>query len=182
MGILMFVFGSLYLVLPALIANMAPVFVKKVRFLDYPLDFGSKWKGKEILGAHKTWRGLFFGIFFGIIMAFVQKLLFSVGFFNDLSIIDYAHTNFVMLGFLLGFGALFGDAVKSLFKRRLEISSGKSWIPFDQIDFVVGSLLFLSIIYVPDWKNIAILLVIVPLLHILVNHIGYYLGINKVKW
>jgi CDP-diglyceride synthetase len=42
-----------------------------------------------------------------------------------------------------------GDAVKSFFKRRLGITPGKSWFPFDQLDFVLGAILFVSIIKFP---------------------------------
>jgi CDP-2,3-bis-(O-geranylgeranyl)-sn-glycerol synthase len=45
------------------------------------------------------------------------------------------------LGFLLGLGAMAGDAAKSFFKRRLGIAPGHPWIPFDQIDFQIGALL-----------------------------------------
>jgi len=162
---------------------MAPPLFKKVKFLNYPLDFGKKWKNKPILGNHKTWRGIFFGVIVSIIIVALQKLMFiKFQFFQEASIIDYTQFNFVLLGFLLGFGALLGDSVESFFKRRQNIKSGKPWIPWDQLDFVIGSLLFLSIVYSPSWQVILALLITVPFLHIATNHIGYYVGINKSKW
>ncbi|MBU2561993.1 MAG: CDP-2,3-bis-(O-geranylgeranyl)-sn-glycerol synthase [Nanoarchaeota archaeon] len=173
----------MYLLLPALLANMAPPLFKKMRFLDYPVDFGAKWKGKPLFGSHKTYRGLFFGIIAAIITSYVQSVLFSSsGWLRQASLIDYSAHNFVILGVLLGFGALFGDIVKSFFKRRVNVKPGRPWIPFDQLDFVVGALLFLAFVYVPSWKVVLFLLVVVPILHILTNHIGFYLGINKSKW
>jgi CDP-2,3-bis-(O-geranylgeranyl)-sn-glycerol synthase len=162
---------------------MAPVFFKKLDFLDYPVDFNKKWKGKPLLGSHKTIRGFFFGILLSIIVVYIQKLLFgSIEFFRNLSLLDYSAHNFLILGILLGFGALFGDAVESLFKRRAGIKPGKSWIPLDQLDFVIGALVFLAIVYIPPWQVIIMLLIIVPILHIAANHAGYYLGINDTKW
>jgi len=47
--------------------------------------------------------------------------------------------------FSICFGALLGDIVESFFKRRKGIERGKDWIPFDQLDFIIG-VLFLSFI------------------------------------
>ena len=133
--------------LPAIIANMAPVFAAKLPVLSgwsYPLDFFYTFRGQRVLGDHKTIRGLIAGI----------------------------------LGFLLGFGALAGDAIKSFFKRALNIAPGKPWFPFDQLDSVLGALLSAAL-YLPftgiDW-----LIVIVGgvAVHLLVVVIGYTLGIR----
>ncbi|MBN1544573.1 CDP-2,3-bis-(O-geranylgeranyl)-sn-glycerol synthase [Candidatus Woesearchaeota archaeon] len=173
----------MYMLLPALLANLVPPLFRKVNFLGYPVDLGARWKGKPLFGSHKTYRGLFFGITAAIIIAYVQSVLFSSsGWLRQASLIDYSAHNFVILGMLLGFGALFGDLVKSFFKRRVGVKPGKPWIPFDQLDFVVGALLFLALVYIPSWKVMLFLLVVVPILHILTNHIGFYLGINKSKW
>jgi len=85
----------------------------------------------------------------------------------------------LLLGFLLGFGALFGDVVESFFKRQFNVKPGKPFIPFDQIDFLVGAWLFLLFVYVPSWQVIVILLVMGILLHLLSNIIGYLIGVNK---
>ena len=173
---------SLYLILPGLIANLIPPLVKRINFLNYPLDFGLKIRNIRIFGDHKTFRGLFFGLGFGIIIALIQYLIYSEGYLHFWLLIDFNSTNWFLLGFLIGFGALFGDVVKSFFKRRMCIASGKPWIPFDQLDFVVGMLLFLSVIYVPNLSTVVILMFVVPLIHIATNHVGFYLGINKKKW
>lgn len=59
---------------------------------------------------------------------------------------------------------------------------GSQWIPFDQLDFVVGGLVFILPIYQPSWQVWLVLLIVSPLLHILTNRLGFYLGIKKVKW
>lgn len=162
---------------------MVPPLVRKVPFLAYPVDFGLKWKGKPLLGSHKTFRGLFFGVLVAVIVCYLQKVLFTYcAWCRQASLLDYSGLNFLLFGFLMGFGALFGDMVESLLKRRRGIGSGRPWIPWDQVDFVIGSLLFLAIVFVPSWQTIVFLLIVVPLLHIATNHIGFYLGINKSKW
>lgn len=177
------VLKSLYLLLPALIANMVPPLCRHVGFLDTPVDFGKKWKGKRIFGDHKTFRGFAFGILFAGLIAGAQKWAYlDYAFFRDFSIIPYGDHSAIILGILMGFGALAGDAVESFFKRRVNIRPGKPWIPFDQLDFVIGALLLLFIVFIPPWQVIVILLTVVPVLHILTNHIGYYIGVNKSKW
>jgi CDP-2,3-bis-(O-geranylgeranyl)-sn-glycerol synthase len=182
-GIVFFVLECWYLMLPGMLANMAPPLVKRVHFLDYPVDFGMKLRGRPILGSHKTFRGLFFGILVAVIIVFFQGLLFQGSvFFQGFSLFDYSQHNFVVVGLLMGFGPLFGDAVKSFFKRQAGVGPGRPWIPFDQVDFVLGWLLFTAIVYVPPWQVALTLLLTVPLLHIATNHIGYYMGVNKSKW
>ena len=178
---LQLIISTLYFMLPAYFANMAPVLFKNhFKFLAKPLDFNRKIKGERILGSHKTLRGLVAGIVFGIITAFIQYLLYRVPYFAGISLIDYS--NWFWIGLLIGAGAVIGDSVKSFFKRRANVKPGGKWIPFDQLDFVVGALLFVSIVYVPSIGVIIAALIISFLLHITANHIGYYLGIRKVRW
>ena len=83
---------------------------------------------------------------------------------------------------MLGGGALIGDAVESFFKRQIGVSHGNPWIPFDQIDYTIGAILFGSIFYFPGFWNSVILIVVSAVLHILVNHIGFCLKIRSTKW
>jgi len=169
-----------YLMIPVYFANMTPVFTRKINFLNYPVDFNKKFKGKPILGSHKTFRGFFFGILAGIIITYIQFLLQRYPAFASISLFDYS--NWIVIGFLLGCGSLIGDSTKSFFKRRANIKPGKPFIPWDQLDYSIGSLLFISFIYLLPWEIIITTLVLNFLLHIVANHLGYYLKIRKVKW
>ncbi len=170
-----FILSALYLALPAYIANMAPVLAKKWN-LPFGAPISRKW-----FGASKTYRGFIFGIIGAILMVFLQNLLLSVDFFENLSLIDYSN-NTIFLGFLFGFGALFGDLVKSFFKRRLHRPPGSPFVPFDQMDFIIGALI---LIYwyqpIPD-EIIIFLLIITPFLHFMVNVVGYLLKIKDRWW
>jgi len=169
-----------YFMLPAYFANMAPVIVKKINFLKYPIDFWHKINNKPIFGKNKTFRGLFFGVLFAIVIAYIQYYFYNNGVFVDLAFTDYS--NWLLIGVLMGFGAIFGDVVESFVKRQLDYPPGKPFVPFDQTDFVIGALVFVyPIINLGVWKVIAIILLSL-VLHISVNHFAFYTRIRNEKW
>ena len=165
-----------YFMLPAYIANMAPVLSRKFK-RNFPLDFNLKLRGERLFGSHKTLLGSFFGIINAIMIAFIQHIIFTK---TGFGLINYS--DWLSVGLLLGAGAIFGDAIKSFFKRRFNILPGKSWFPFDQIDFVIGALLFVSLMYFPGWFESFIIIIISGSGHIVVNHSAFYLKIRKEKW
>jgi len=169
----------LWLFLPAAIANITAWFLRSVNFVNYPLDCGYKFRGKALLGNNKTFRGFLFGILAAIITAIVQRLFYQQ--LNSFSIIDYTKTNPILLGFLLGFGALFGDSLKSFFKRQADIKPGHPWIPFDQLDWIIGASLFLSFYRPISWLDSLIAILFLGLLHPLLNLLGYILGLKENK-
>jgi CDP-2,3-bis-(O-geranylgeranyl)-sn-glycerol synthase len=180
MELLQIILKSLYLMLPAYFANMTPVIIKKINILDYPIDFNIKIKNKTILGTHKTWRGLIFGTIAGIIVAFIQYQFQTNNIFTSITILNYSQ--WLIIGTLLGFGALFGDAFKSLIKRRFKIKPGKPFFPWDQLDFLIGAIVFLSFIHRLDLNIIITILLISPILTIICNHIAFYTKIRGEKW
>lgn len=179
------IWQSFYFGLPAFIANMSPVILDKLKilkFLAVPIDGGRKINGQYILGKNKTWRGLVAGGIFGLLTTSIQYLLYeNYDFFRLLSIVDYSRV-FIVFGLLSGFGALIGDSIKSFFKRRLNIDSGKSWPIFDQLDFIFGFLVLSYVAYQPSWEIVIYLCIITLVLHPLTNIISYLLGIKKVWW
>jgi CDP-2,3-bis-(O-geranylgeranyl)-sn-glycerol synthase len=192
MSIIFLLSSAFYFFLPGLVANMMASLTRRIKFLkffDKPLDFGKKLKdGNYILGQSKTWRGAFFGPLFGILFAFLQLYLFRFSFFRQLSIINYQQINIILFSLLMTFGAIFGDLVFSFFKRRINKKSGQSWMPFDQLDFVVGSFLFLNPYLnfylhlnfsVFHWLAVAF---VAFLAHIITNNIAYYFGWQKNRW
>jgi len=169
-----------YFILPAYFSNMAPVLVKKIDFLKIPIDFGHKLNGKPLFGKSKTFRGLIFGIIFAIVITFIQFLLYEFGIGKTISLVDYS--NWLILGFLMGLGALLGDLIESFFKRRLNLEPGKPFIPFDQVDFILGALLLTYPIASLSISKIIIIISISFVLHIVVNHSAFYLKIRNEKW
>ena len=169
-----------WLFLPAGCANMFASLSKIIPILNYPLDFNRTFKGQALLGSHKTWRGFFFGIVAAILMAYIQKINYEPSAFYYLY--EYDKINFWLLGFLSGFGALFGDALRSFIKRRRGIPPGKLWFPYDQIDWIIGAIIFMSFYLVIDWKLMVIAILLSVVIHPIVNYLSYILKLQKNKF
>lgn len=171
----MAIIEELYFALPIYIGNMMPVFAKKIPYLDYPIN-------KKLFGAHKTVRGYLAAIITAIVIFYIQLYLYDITFFKKISLINYSDSNIFLLGFLSGFGAITGDLIKSFFKRKKGIKPGYKWVPFDQLDFMIGALLLLYPFVRLTLKSISILILLTPFLHVITNHIGYFLKIRETKW
>lgn len=171
--------GVFWFFLPAGIANMVPVLFKWLPFASTPIDFNKKMGGLPVFGPHKTYRGFLVGIIFAIATVYLQKAI-TPG--RSYWLVDYTNISAVSLGFLLGFGALAGDLIKSFFKRRIKIPSGYTWVPFDQIDWVVGALLLSSLIVDFKTSQVILALLIFGILHPIFNLIGYGLKIKPTKF
>lgn len=174
---------SLYFILPAYLANMAPVIFKWVPILNFSVDCGASWHGERLFGEHKTYRGFVFGALTGILGVFLQHKYFIN--FKNIELMpygDFSNQKIMLIGICFGAGALLGDLIKSFFKRRLKIKDGHSWFPFDQLDFVIGALIALSPFYFPPLPHLIVILLITPILHFLTNIFAYLIGLKKVWW
>jgi|SRR3989338_6546156 len=170
----------IYFLLPAAVANMMPVFArKKMEYLNYPLDFGRSYNGKRILGDNKTFRGLVAAILGSVITVYIQVILYDFKFFRDLSLVDYSQTGFLWFGFLIGFAVIFGDALASFIKRRLNYSPGKSLIFVDQINGIIGLCIFVLPFYLDSIKIISSLVFIWLLGHFILKYLGYLLKLDN---
>lgn len=141
----MLILNSLYLFLPGILSNTLATVTYKYTFLkrfNWPVDFGIKLNGNYLFGKTKTWKGIILGTLTGIFVIYLQRIASNFTIFNEISLIDYNNENVILIGSMMGLGAMIGDLIKSFFKRRLNIQSGKPWFPFDQIDQSVGVILF----------------------------------------
>jgi len=69
--------------------------------------------------------------------------------------------------------------VKSFCKRRMGIAPGKSWFPWDQIDWVVGTMVMSwPVVRWTIWE-VAALVFLGLGLHLLVKVIGYVIKVNE---
>jgi len=167
---------AIYFYLPAYIANMCPVLAGKAKM---PLGMSIH---KKAFGKNKTWRG-FYTAYIGALLILALQLYFQrKGLFIEYLLLDYENINIFFYAFLFGIGALTGDLIKSFFKRRLGIKSGAPFIPFDQIDFVLISSLFIWPSFPIPWQIFIIALIVTPFLHFLTNVLAYFLGLKKVWW
>ncbi len=181
-GLISDVLFVLWFFLPAGLANVAPVFAAKLPFLrtfGFPLDFYTTFRGKRILGNHKTMRGLLSGILIGILTVYLQIYLYEqIPLVKSFVTVNYSSINPILFGFLSAIGALGGDAVKSFFKRQLEIPPGESWFPFDQIDYVIGGMIVTSVYIRLALSQYFVLFVLWSFIHPVATFIGYLLKLR----
>lgn len=174
---------TLYLFLPAYVANMTPVFVTRLNFLPRlagPLDGGRTVSGQQLFGPHKTIRGFLLGIGGGVITAVIQKIaLFQGGWWEEITLYPYEERSAIMWGLTLGSGALFGDLVKSFLKRRLGIPPGARWFPWDQLDMILGALLFGAFLFDFSLPVVVAALILTPFVGLVVNLGGYALKLKE---
>jgi len=155
---------ALYFILPAYCANAVPVIFGG----GLPIDFGRNFiDGKPLFGAHKTFRGFLSGLIVGTFIGIVQS---NLPFFQPIHL---------LLGFVLSFGALMGDLIHSFVKRRMGLPPGASFPVADQLDFVLGALLFSLFISPPPLLVALIILIVTPPLHLLTNFVAYRLNVKK---
>lgn len=174
---------AFWFMLPAATANGAPIITARLPWLqrwNARLDFGKKFHGRPLLGSHKTWRGLISGMLIATLVLWLQQeLIAHIQWFGNFSGgVNYAALPTWLLGPLFGLGALGGDAIESFFKRRHGTNSGKSWFPFDQIDYIVGALLVSLPFIVLTLRQYIFTVIIWFGLHIASTYAGWRLGLK----
>ena len=172
-----------WFIVPAMFSNMAPIWAKKMpfpKFLNRPIDGGKELFGKPLFGKNKTYRGFAAGALFAVSVGTVQFLLserFDV--LNRLEFFEMGFGEYMALSLLLGFGALAGDAIESLFKRQVGIKSGEPWLPFDQIDYVVGALLLSVPVGALSWEEYLAAAFVGIFMHPVGTIVGWKLGLKE---
>jgi CDP-2,3-bis-(O-geranylgeranyl)-sn-glycerol synthase len=167
----------LLFILPAYIANSTPVIFGG----GMPVDFKRKFAdGRRIFGDGKTWGGLLAGFCFGSLTGLLEaQLCYSAFIPSSLCM------NFTVLGFVLSFGAMFGDLAGSFVKRRMGMKRGHPSLILDQLSFLLFAIL-LSLPYMPEGllvvDSVVFLVVLTYLLHVLSNIVANRLGLKKVPW
>jgi CDP-2,3-bis-(O-geranylgeranyl)-sn-glycerol synthase len=155
---------SLKLVFPAYCANAAPVIVGG----GPPMDFGKNFvDGKRVFGRNKTFRGFFFGLTVGFLVGLIEVLGFGYP---------------ALFAVLSPLGALLGDLTGAFLKRRLNIPPGGLLPVVDQVDFVVGAILFSFPLGIVSPELAVAMLIITPPIHLLTNFAAYKLKLKSNPW
>jgi CDP-2,3-bis-(O-geranylgeranyl)-sn-glycerol synthase len=164
MDIVTLIIEALKFIFPAYCANALPVIAGG----GPPLDFGKKFfDGKPIFGKNKTVRGFFFGLAIGIMVGLLESTLFGYP---------------LLFSVLSPLGALMGDLAGAFLKRRLGIAPGGLLPIVDQVDFVVGAILFSLPLTVMYWELAIVVLIITPPIHLLTNFLAYRLKLKNNPW
>lgn len=160
---------------------MAPVLAAKMpvlKELRAPMDGGRTFRGKRILGANKTWRGLFCGMVAATLaFAAQQYLVVHAGWldgFTDQA--DYASLSALLIGPLFAIGVLGGDACKSFIKRRLNVPPGRPWPFFDQVGEIIGAVLVTAPFVSFSWVQYVLVVAIWVVADFLVSALVYMVG------
>jgi len=156
---------ALEFIFPAYCANAVPVLAGG----GQAMDFGKKLPdGRPVFGKNKTFRGFFAGLIVGTMAGLAESLIFNYP---------------IMFGFLLSLGALFGDLAGAFVKRRLAINPGGLLPVIDQLDFIMGAILFSLPLSMPwSWQLLVTILIITPPIHLLTNFVAYKLRLKSNPW
>ena len=164
MDILTLVIQAMKFIFPAYCANAAPVLGGGGK----PIDFGRNFfDGRRIFGTNKTFKGFLFGLAIGIVVGTVDCFLFGFPW---------------LFAILTPLGALLGDLTGAFVKRRLDIAPGGLLPIVDQIDFVVGALVFALPLAIVSWQLSLAVLLITPPIHLFTNFLAYKLKLKKNPW
>ncbi len=164
---------SLLFFVPAAIANVSPMLANGVPLLKRwrtPLDFGKSFRGKRVLGDNKRWRGLIFGS----VVACLSGILIY-----PLAIDSHSWVLNGLLAAAMGFGALLGDGVESFFKRRVSVPPGRSWFPFDQIDYIIGGLVIVYPFVSLPSGSLVLIFGFYFGIHLAFSYVGYLLKLKN---
>lgn len=164
LDIAILIIEALKFIFPAYCANAAPVLAGG----GLAMDFGKNFlDGKRILGKNKTFRGFFFGLMIGVLVGVVETVLFGFP---------------LLFGLVSSLGALSGDLAGAFSKRRMDIAPGGLLPIIDQIDFVVGALVFSLPLGMVYWELAVAVLIITPPVHLFTNYVAYKLKLKSNPW
>jgi CDP-2,3-bis-(O-geranylgeranyl)-sn-glycerol synthase len=160
-------------IFPAYCANATPVLAGGGTRMDFGKNF---YDGKRVLGDNKTFRGFFFGWGIGMGVGLVEGLVFGFQIFP------------VLFSLLIPLGALLGDLTGAFIKRRLGIPPGGLLPIVDQVDFVVGAIVFsiplamVSSFAMLSWQLVVAVLLITPPIHVFTNFLAYKMKLKSNPW
>ncbi|MCL2287626.1 MAG: CDP-2,3-bis-(O-geranylgeranyl)-sn-glycerol synthase, partial [Candidatus Bathyarchaeota archaeon] len=163
---------ALLFIFPAYCANATPVLAGGGPKIDFGKNFID---GKRLFGDNKTFKGFFFGWAIGLGVGLIVCYFFIPSFP-------------LIFAVLTPLGALLGDLAAAFLKRRLSIVPGGMLPVIDQIDFVIGAIVFslpLSLILpfaVQFWEIAIAALLITPPVHLFTNICAYKLKLKKHPW
>lgn len=151
----------LWLALPVIAAGLVHLVVLKLDLLPglrrMPIDGGVSLRGKRLFGDNKTWRGAIVTIGTMTVAAYAMAQLNQCCWHLPV-LVPFAETQPVIWGLLLGTGYIVGELPNSFAKRQLAIAPGARgagvagqvfWV-IDQLDSLVGMLLFIAPIWTPS--------------------------------
>ncbi len=164
MEITQLIVEALKFIFPAYCANATPVLAGGGTRMDFGKNF---FDGKRIFGNNKTFRGFFFGLAVGILVGLMECVVFRFP---------------ILFAVLIPLGALLGDLTGAFLKRRIGIAPGGLLPVIDQIDFVVGAVVFSVPLAIINWELAVTVLLITPPIHLFTNFLAYKMKLKRHPW
>jgi len=152
--------------------------------LARPTDAGATLRGRRLLGANKTWRGVI--VMAGGVVVAALLLARTPWFWSRLPP-DIRATGPLPYGLLLALGTVVAELPNSFLKRQLDIAPGSQrWSLggallslYDQGDFVLGVWLALAPIWLmTPWQAVTAF-ACVATIHLAVSVLGYAIGARR---
>ena len=165
MEITQLIVEALKFIFPAYCANATPVLAGGGTRMDFGKNF---FDGKRIFGNNKTFRGFFFGLAIGIVVGLME-------------VRSFRFSNLICL-LLIPLGALLGDLTGAFLKRRIGIAPGGLLPVVDQVDFVVGAIVFSIPLAIINWELAVTVLLITPPIHLFTNFLAYKMKLKRHPW
>jgi len=157
---------AIYIAVPAYVANSTPVLLGG----GAPIDRGRRLiDGRRILGTNKTIKGFAYGLLLGSLAGLVEAVLFA----------NYA---LISVGVIASLGALLGDLFGAFLKRRLDIAPGNPLPVVDQLDFILGAILFTYPLLNVTVGAVLILVIATLPIHLLSNVVAHMLRMKSRRW
>jgi CDP-2,3-bis-(O-geranylgeranyl)-sn-glycerol synthase len=155
---------ALGFIFPAYCANAVPVLAGGGPKMDFDRNFID---GKRVFGNNKTFRGFFFGWAVGAMVGLLETFLFGFP---------------ILFCVLTPLGALLGDLCGAFLKRRLGIAPGGLLPIVDQIDFVVGAIVFSLPLALIGWEVAVTVMILTPPIHLFTNFLAFRLKLKNNPW
>ncbi len=164
MEITQLIVEALKFIFPAYVANATPVLAGGGTRMDFGKNF---FDGKRIFGNNKTFRGFFVGLAIGIAVGLMEVAVFNFP---------------VLFALLIPLGALLGDLTGAFIKRRIGIAPGGLLPIVDQVDFVIGAVVFSIPLAIINWEVAVTVLLITPPIHLFTNFLAYKMKLKRNPW
>jgi hypothetical protein len=179
-----------WLVFPVVLGGLGHVAVLKTNVLSSlaaPIDNGARWRGRPILGANKTWRGIALmtgltALASGTLAALVRRKRWA----SALEVLQSARLNSWLTGALCGLTYCLAELPNSFVKRQLGIAPGargsranRLQYVVDQADSVAGCLLALRLLYRTPASDLLTAFALGVTIHIGIDQLIYALGVKS---
>lgn len=179
-----------WLILPVVVGGLAHVAILKtdlLGFLAVPIDGGAIWRGRPVLGANKTWRGIAVmtgstSLASGMLAALVRRKHWM----SALDVLAPGRLNVWLAGALCGLTYCLAELPNSFVKRRLRVapgaratSGGRLQYLVDQADSVAGCMVPLRMLYRSDASELLTAFALGVTVHIGIDQLIYAIGVKS---